>query len=228
MGVMFLGGFMSDMEGSKALAVEAFARGKGRPALRFDYSGHGQSEGTFAEGTIGRWSADALHMLDHFTDGRVVLVGSSMGGWIAGLLARARPAKIAGFIGIAAAPDFTERMWTHDLNDAERQAVLKDGKVLIPSEYGPDPYVFTKALFDDGRAQSLFASDLRIDAPVRLIQGTEDPDVPWETAKIYACHIEDSGSNDVEAVLIPGGDHRLSRDIDIARLLRVLDEIWGD
>lgn len=226
-GVMFLGGFMSDMTGSKALTVEAHAKARDRAALRFDYSGHGQSGGAFADGTIGAWAADAIYMLENYTDGPVVLVGSSMGGWIASLLARQCPEKVAGFIGIAAAPDFTDRMWTHDLNDDMRKMILTEGRVLVPSDYGPEPYTFTKALFDDGRAQSVLTEPLKIDAPVRLIQGTEDPDVPWETAKTLACHMEDSGSPDVEAILVPGGDHRLSSDSDLARLTRILDELWG-
>lgn len=227
-GVMFLGGFMSDMTGSKAMVLEGHARKRGRAALRFDYSGHGASSGAFADGTIGAWADDALFMLDQFTEGPVVLVGSSMGGWIASLIARKRPDRLAGFIGIAAAPDFTERMWAHDLTDQQRKIILTEGRVLIPSDYGPDPYIFTKALFDDGRANSVFSKPLRLDVPVRLLQGIEDPDVPWETAKTLACHMEDSGSSDVEAVLIPGGDHRLSTERDLNRLVRTLDEIWGD
>lgn len=226
-GVLWCGGFMSDMEGSKALTVEAHAKARGRASLRFDYSGHGASGGAFADGTIGSWYQDALYMLDTLTDGPQVVIGSSMGGWITCLLARARPEKIAGFIGIAAAPDFTERMWTRDLDDDQRRAILTEGRVHIASDYGPDPYVFTKALFDDGRDQSVFRDALKIDAPVRLVQGTDDPDVPWETAKTLACHLQESGSRDVEAILVPGGDHRLSSEHDLERLTRILDEIWG-
>lgn len=224
-GVLFLGGFMSDMTGSKATTIEDHGKKTGHAAVRFDYSGHGISEGKFADGTIGAWAADALHIFDTLTEGPQILVGSSMGGWIASLIARTRPERIAGFIGIAAAPDFTERLWAHELEDEHRQAIMRDGRVEIFSEYGPDPYVFTKALFDDGREQSVFNAPLKIDAPVRLIHGTSDPDVPWEEAIKLAQHMKASGSTDVEAILVPGGDHRLSTDLDLARLTRIIDEI---
>lgn len=226
-GVMFLGGFMSDMTGSKATSLEEHCRKAGKQFLRFDYQGHGASSGAFKDGTIGQWAQDALTMFDEFMTGPTILVGSSMGGWIASLLARQRPEKIAGFIGIAAAPDFTERMWAHDLSDDHRTQIMRDGYVEIHSEYGPDPYVFTKALFDDGRTNSIFAQPLKIEAPVRLLQGLEDPDVPYDTALKLANHMQESGSQDVEAIMIPAGDHRLSTEADLNRLCRTVSEIWN-
>ncbi len=223
--VLFCGGFMSDMTGSKATTLEGWAAREGRAFVRFDYSGHGASEGAFRDGTVGAWLADALHVLDTLLAGPTILVGSSMGGWIACLIARARPERVAGLIGIAAAPDFTDRLWHRELDDTARKAILDYGFVELFSEYGPDPYVFTKALFDDGRTHFVMDSSLRIDAPVRLIQGTADPDVPWETAKDLACHMQASGSADVEAVIVPAGDHRLSTEADLARLVRVVEEV---
>jgi len=223
--IMFCGGFMSDMTGSKATTLEAWAEQKGHAFVRFDYSGHGASGGQFKDGTIGQWRDDALFIFDTLLSGPVILVGSSMGGWIASLIARARPDRVAGFVGIAAAPDFTERMWTHDLDDGARKTVLDQGFVEIASDYGPDPYVFTRVLFDDGRANRVMAAPLKIAGPVRLIQGTADLDVPWQTAENLGTHMKASGTDDVEVILVPGGDHRLSSDRDLARLVRVVAEI---
>ncbi|WP_417456437.1 alpha/beta hydrolase [Kordiimonas sp.] len=217
-GVVFLGGFMSDMEGSKALALEEQARRAGRAFVRFDYQGHGQSSGKFADGTIGLWLKDALAVIDRLTTGPQILVGSSMGGWIALLAAKARRARVKALVGIAAAPDFT--LWHWDaLSDEERNTILTEGRLLVPSDYGPDPYVFTRALFEDGWRNRVNHAPIHLHIPVRLIQGTADPDVPWQTAISIADNLT---GEDVEVVLVPGGDHRLSRDVDLKRLVRVV------
>lgn len=220
-GIVFLGGFMSDMEGSKALALEAWAKAEGRAFLRFDYQGHGQSDGAFADGTIGLWARDALAALDTLTEGPQVLVGSSMGGWIALKLARARPGRVRGMVGVAAAPDFTPRMWA-SLTSAQRQAITEKGFVDVPTEYGDTPYRLTRALFEDGWRQRVMASPLYLDIPARLIQGTADPDVPWAGTLEIAKAIR---GGDVEIILVPEGDHRLSTDRDLKRLIRVTREL---
>lgn len=221
-GVIFLGGFMSDMDGGKALALEAHCRQQGRSFLRFDYQGHGQSGGDFADGTIGLWAKDALSVLDHLTQGPQVLVGSSMGGWTSLLCAKARPGRVRAFVGVAAAPDFTTRMWRDELNEEQRQTILREGLVKVPTDYGPEPYTLTKALFDDGYINRVIHQPLHLDIPIRLIQGTADMDVPWQTAQ----HIADMvTSHDVDIILVPDGDHRLSEPRDLARLTRVVDEV---
>jgi len=221
-GVVFLGGFMSDKEGGKALALEAMCKAQGRAFVRFDYQGHGQSSGKFADGTIGLWAKDAVAVIDALTQGPQILVGSSMGGWISMLAAKACPGRVKGFVGIAAAPDFTVRMWNQEFDEATRQEVLSQGYMMRPCDYGDDPYIITKALIDDGWVNRVIASPLHLDIPVRLIQGTEDPDVPWQTAQRIADAI--TGEN-VEIILVPGGDHRLSRNIDLARLTRIVTTV---
>ena len=214
-GVVFLGGFMSDMEGSKALALEAMCRRQNRAFVRFDYSGHGQSSGKFEDGTIGLWLRDALAVIDTLTEGPQILVGSSMGGWISLLLAKARRARVAAFVGVAAAPDFTVRMWNDEFSDSQRSDVLRDGFIKIPTDYGDEPYTITKALIDDGWQNRVAHGPIHLDIPVRLIQGLEDADVAWQTALSIADKIT---GNDVELTLVPGGDHRLSNNKDLERL----------
>ncbi|WP_262693349.1 alpha/beta fold hydrolase [Kordiimonas aquimaris] len=223
-GVVFLGGFMSDMEGSKALTLEAYCRQMGRSFLRFDYMGHGQSSGVFADGTIGLWTQDALAVLDALTQGPQILVGSSMGGWVSLLAAKARRSRVKALVGIAAAPDFTTRHW-EELSAEDRQTISRTGRLEVYSEYGPDPYIFTRDLFDDGWKNRVNHGPIHLDIPVRLIQGTEDPDVPWQTAISIAANLT---GNDTEVILVPGGDHRLSRDVDLKRLVRVVDELARD
>lgn len=223
-GVVFLGGFMSDMEGGKALALEAYCAATGRAFVRFDYAGHGQSGGAFADGTIGGWAADALAVIDQLTEGPQILVGSSMGGWIALLAAKARRARVRGLVGIAAAPDFTVRHWA-ELSETDQQTIMRDGKLEVYSDYGPDPYVFTKALFDDGWQNRVNNGPIHLDIPVRLIQGMADPDVPWQTATEIAGNLI---GNDTEVILVPGGDHRLSEPNDLKRLVRVVDDLVKD
>lgn len=222
-GVVFLGGFMSDMEGTKALALEAWAKRRGRAFLRFDYSGHGASSGAFTDGCIGDWAADARAAFEALTDGPQVLVGSSMGGWIAALVARADPARVAGFVGIAAAPDFTEDSMWRDMDEAQRTRLLRDGRVHLPSDYG-DPYPITRRLIEDGRDNLVLRAPLRLDVPVRLLQGTADAAVERAVALALLDHIE---GDDVRLTLVKHADHRFSEPAQLALIETTLDEILG-
>ena len=215
---VFLPGFRSDMGGAKALQTQAFCARNGLACLLLDYSGHGASGGAFEAGTIGRWRDDALFLIDQHTEGDLVLVGSSMGGWIALLLALARPERIAGLLGIAAAPDFTETLMWAAMTDGEREILLRTGLLLTPSQYG-DPIPVTRSLIEDGRNHLLLGGPIAIQAPVRLLQGEQDPDVPWQTALRLAERLE---TDDVQVTLIKDGDHRLSRPGDLALLRRTL------
>ena len=205
-GVVFLGGFRSDMEGTKALHLEAWARARGRAFLRFDYSGHGQSSGAFEDGAIGDWAEDAAAAVEALTEGPQILVGSSMGGWIALLLARRLPERIAGLVGIAAAPDFTAKMEA-DLTAAERAALATRGRVEQPSDYAPEPYVFTRRLFEDGRRNLVLETPLSLPFPVRLLQGTADTDVDIAVALRLLDH---ATGPDIRLTLVKGADHRFS------------------
>ena len=219
-GVVFLGGFRSDMTGTKAEDLAAFCAGTGRAFLRFDYSGHGASGGAFEAGSIGRWAADAEAAIGALTEGPQVLVGSSMGGWISLLLARRRPERVAGFVGVAAAPDFTLRIEAALTGEA-RAALEATGVWHRPSAYG-EPYPITRGLLEDGRRQLVLDGPFPFDRPVRLLQGQRDPDVPWETALRIA---ETVTGGVVQVVLVKDGDHRLSRGQDLALLRRVVAEI---
>ena len=210
--VIFLPGFMSDMRGSKAEALDAWAAARGRAFLRLDYSGCGESGGAFAEGTISRWRDDALAVIDAAADGPVVLVGSSMGGWIALLIAAALPEQVAALVGIAAAPDFCD--WG-DLAGL-------DGPVELPSDYGPEPTLYTAALIADGRANRVLDAPIPYAGPVRLLQGQADLDVPWSLSHDIARVL---GSADVQVTLVKDGDHRLSRPQDLALLAATLDRL---
>ncbi len=221
-GVVFLGGFASDMTGTKATALEDHCRAAGRAFLRFDYTGHGESSGRFEDGTIGRWAQDALHALDALTEGPQVLIGSSMGGWIMLLCALARPARVAGLIGIAAAPDFTEDLLWPRLDDAARAAIERDGVWRQPSEYDARGYAITRALIEDGRKHLLFDRPIAIHVPVRLIHGMKDNSVPWTTAPRIAATLL---ADDVTVKLVKDGDHRLSREQDLAILFDTLDAL---
>jgi len=220
--VVFLGGFMSDMTGSKAIALESFCRTRGQAFLRFDYSGHGQSSGRFRDGTIGSWAEDAIYAIENLTQGPLILVGSSMGGWIMLLTALRLKSRIKALIGIAAAPDFTEDLIARELNDHQRKAIEQDGYVEIPSDYGDEPYVITRALIEDGKQNLLLQSSIPLDIPVRLIQGMKDADVPWQTALRIQENLE---SDDVEITFVKNGDHRLSEPHDLERLLRTLEAL---
>ena len=214
---VFLPGFRSDMTGSKALAIESWCQARGTACLRLDYSGHGASEGAFTDGTIGQWTADALQVIDAVTQGPLLLVGSSMGGWIALLVALARPARTAAVLGIAAAPDFTETLMWDAMMPQERATLARDGVFMAPSQYG-DPTPITRALIEDGRNHLLLQAPIPIHCPVRLLQGQRDPDVPWETALRIADRVE---SPDIQVTLVKDGDHRLSRPQDLAVLQRL-------
>jgi pimeloyl-ACP methyl ester carboxylesterase len=207
------------MQGSKALHLRDWAAAHGRAMLRLDYAGHGSSGGAFEDGTIGAWAADARAVIAAQVAGPVLLVGSSMGGWIGLLLARALGAQVTGLVGIAAAPDFTETLLWKRLSPAERAALLSDGYVERPSLYGEKPYRFTRRLIEDGRAQRLLDGPIAIDCPVRLLQGQRDPDVPWPTALKLAEHLAGA---DVQVILIKDGDHRLSRPQDLDLLTRTV------
>ena len=222
--VVFLGGFRSDMMGTKAVSLEAWARRTNRAFLRFDYLGHGQSSGRFEDGTIGRWLDDSLAAIDVLTAGNLVLVGSSMGGWLSLLVARARPERLAGLVLIAAAPDFTERMLLKGLSPEDRIALERDGRLERSSQYSPEPSVFTWRLIEEGRHHLLLDEPLNVPCPVRLLHGQSDPDVPWEYSLQIAKHLK---APEVIVTLIKGGDHRLSAPADIARLIATVEELAG-
>ncbi len=215
-GVMFCGGFKSDMTGSKALALERACINAGRSFTRFDYTGHGASSGDFEEGTIGAWTGDALAIIDRVTTGPLVLVGSSMGGWIMMLAALARPERVKGLVGIAAGPDFTEDlMWARG-TAAQKAELMAKGRWVRPSVYGEEPYVITRRLIEEGRDHLLLRAPIDITCPVHLLHGQRDPDVLWETSLRLA---EKLRSDDVTVELIKNGDHRLSTSANIARIL---------
>ena len=214
-GVMFCCGFMSDMNGTKALALENHCRNIGRAYTRFDYRGHGLSSGQFIDGTIGLWAKDALAVLDRATIGPQIVVGSSMGAWIMLLLARYRPERLAGLVGIASAPDFVLRMW-ENFSEEIRHIIRKEGVYEEPTIYSDVPYAITLKLIEDGRKNLVLEDPWELHCPVRLIHGLEDPDVPWEESMRL---IEKLTSPDVMLTLIKGGDHRLSRPSDIERII---------
>lgn len=217
--IVFLPGFKSDMEGSKATHLRDWAATQGRAMLRFDYAGHGASGGIFENGTIGSWTADAAAVIAAQTQGPLLLVGSSMGGWIALLLARTMQDRVTALVGIAAAPDFTETLLWNNLSETERATLLSAGHIERPGIYGEQPYRFTRALIEDGRQQSLLNNPIPITCPVRLLQGQRDDDVPWPTALRIA---EQLASDNVQITLIKDGDHRLSRPEDLALLTRTV------
>ena len=220
--VVWLGGFHSDMTGTKAQALADWALAQGRAYLRFDYFGHGQSSGAFRDGTIGRWREDVLTVLDQLTEGPLVLVGSSMGGWLSVLAALARPERLHGLMLIAPAADFTEALMKPGLPPEAHRALTVDGVWRRPSAYEDGAYEITRELLDDGACWCVLPGPIPVTAPVRILQGGEDPDVPWRHALALA---EALDSRDLVFSLIKDGDHRLSRDQDIARLLDAVDEL---
>jgi hypothetical protein len=222
---VWLCGFRSDMGGTKAAHLHAAADAAGAPFLRFDYRGCGQSEGDFGEGTIGAWLNDALAVVDAASEGPLVLVGSSMGGWIALLVARARPERVKALFLIAPAPDFTERLMWPEMSDEARAAVLNDGVWLRPSAYDPAPTPITRALFKDGRAHLVMDSTIPFDGPVRIVHGQSDPDVPWGLSLELAERIS---SEDVRVTFIKNGDHRLSTAENLALLEATLDALCAE
>lgn len=222
--LVFLPGLRSDMQGSKAIALHAFCAERGHAMLRLDYSGHGASDGAFESGSIGEWASDALHIIKARTQGPILLVGSSMGGWIGLLLSRALGDRLAGYVGIAAAPDFTEDLMWPAFSEATRAKLLADGELRTPSAYGGEQ-IITRALIEDGRDNLVLRAPLPITCPIRLLQGQLDPDVPWRTALRIAEHVTGA---DVRVTLIKDGDHRLSRPQDIALLLSTLATLLGE
>lgn len=221
-GVVFLGGLRSDMTGTKALFLEERCRAAGRAFLRFDYSGHGASSGTFEEGCIGDWAEDAAAAIHALTEGPQVLVGSSMGGWVALLLARRMPSRVAGLVGVAAAPDFTEDgMWAR-FDKGQRHAIMEEGRLALPSEYSDDPTVITRRLIEDGRTQLVLRDPLALAIPVRLLQGTEDADVPSSVALRLLDHAD---GEDIRLTLVKGTDHRFSTPDCLALIGQALDEV---
>ena len=216
--IVFLPGYASDMTGTKALALEDWARAQGRACLRFDYAGCGQSEGDFEAQTLANWRDDVLEMLDQVVQGPAVLVGSSMGGWLMLLVARDRPEKVVALVGIAPAPDFTDWGFTQD----EKMALLTDGRLERRSPYADSPTIYTRALWLSGEAQRLLQGEIAIDVPVRILHGMQDKDVPWHHSTRLA---ELLRSGDVQTLLVKDGDHRLSRDQDIALLIRAVEEV---
>lgn len=218
---VWLSGFKSDMSGGKALAVEAWAAAQSCGALLFDYSGHGASDGRFEDGTVSAWRADALAAIDALTQGPLILVGSSMGGWMALLAALARPERVRGLVLIAPAPDFTETLMWPEFTPAQQAEIMDEGFTLRPSGYG-EPYPVTRALIEDGRQWCVLDKDIAFNGPVRILQGMQDADVPWGHALALAAALT---TPDLVLQLIKDGDHRLSREEDIARLLAACGEV---
>lgn len=221
-GIVFLGGFRSDMTGTKATFIEAWARGAGHAFLRFDYTGHGASSGEFLEGSIGDWARDAEDAITRLTEGPQVLVGSSMGGWISLLLARSLPERLAALIGIAAAPDFTEDSMYAEFTPAQRSELESAGYVDMPSDYSEEPYRITRRLIEDGRQNLVLRSPLDLSVPIRLLHGTRDTDVPISVALRTLDHVN---SPDVRLTLVKDADHRFSTPANLALLARTLEEL---
>ena len=225
-GLIWLGGFNSDMKGTKALALDAWAAERGRACVRFDYSGHGESGGAFIDGTIGRWLEECVAVFEQFCSGPQVVIGSSMGGWMALLLARAianrdvKEATLAGLVLIAPAPDFTEELMWKGFAPEVREEIETRGIWLRPSQYG-DPYPITRALIEEGRNHLLLGSAIDVGCPVRILQGAQDPDVPWQHAFALAHRLP---TEDVVLTMIQDGDHHLSRPQDIARIIAAVEE----
>ena len=220
-GIVFLGGFRSDMQGSKAVHLRDWAAAHGRAFLRFDYSGHGASDGVFEEGCIGDWAADARAAIEALTQGPQVLVGSSMGGWISLLMARTIPDRVAGLVTIAAAPDFTERGFWAGFSPGQREALMRDGRVALPSEYG-EPLILTRRLIEDGRDQLVLNQPLSLPFPARMLQGTADADVPVSWAMDLLDH---ASGEDLRLTLVKGADHRFSSPDCLDLIVATIEEV---
>jgi len=221
-GIVFLGGFRSDMTGVKATHLATAARSRGQAFVRFDYRGHGAGAPNFARHTVGDWIRDAIDVLDRLTGGPQILVGSSMGGWIMQHVALALPDRIAGLVGIACASDFTERLMWPKLPEAFRARLATDGFITVPSLYDPAGYVITAKLIEEGRRHLLLPGPIPIRCPVRLLHGTKDPDVPWQLSVELADAL---ASSDVVVTLIKDGDHRLSEPDHLARIEAAVAEL---
>lgn len=220
--VVWIGGFRSDMEGTKALALDAAARARGWRYVRYDHFAHGRSSGDWRSATIGRWREDAIALIDSL-EGPVVPVGSSMGGWVALLLALARPERLTGLVLVNPAPDFTDRLMWPGLADHQRQAILRDGEILITGE-GLGDYVLTRRMFEEARKWLLLDATVPVAAPVHILQGRADDVVPWSHA---ATLVERLTGGDVRLDLIEGGDHRLSAPADLDRLVGAVERMRG-
>ncbi len=221
--LLFCGGFRSDMEGTKAQFLENECKARGQAYIRFDYSGHGASDGLFNEGTIGDWKDDTLAIIDQVIAEPVIIAGSSMGGWIGLLAALERPDLVKGLVGIAAAPDFTREIYEEHFDDGHRALLEKQGYVDIPSDYSDEPYRITKALIDDGARHCLLDNEIALTIPVRLVQGMQDTDVPWQKAYRIKNAIPDASLGEV--LLVESGDHRLSRPEDLELLDQQIQDL---
>jgi pimeloyl-ACP methyl ester carboxylesterase len=224
-GVVFLGGFTSDMTGTKAGALDAWCRHRARAFVRFDYLGHGRSSGRFEQGTIGRWVQDALAIIDQLTEGPQILIGSSMGGWIMLLAALARPDRIAGLLGIASAADLTEELLWKRFDADTRRRLGTHGLIRLPSDYNDSPYLITEELIEEGRGHLLLTDTIPLSCPIRLLHGMGDLDVPWQTSLRIA---EQLAGDNVRLILIKDGDHRLSRPEDLALMTDTLAGLLND
>ncbi|MGE0742442.1 MAG: alpha/beta hydrolase [Hyphomonadaceae bacterium] len=218
---VWLGGFKSDMSGTKAQALAHWARERGQGFLRFDYSGHGQSGGSFEDGSISRWLDDTLTVIGAQTSGDLVLVGSSMGGWLALLTAR-RTARVKGLLLIAPAADFTERLMWPSFSPEQQAEIMSEGRLALPSAYSAEPTIITRAMIEDGKTHSLMHAPYPFAGPVRILQGGDDPDVPTAHVQALTAILQ---SEDVRLDIIAAGDHRLSRPQDIARLVATADDL---
>lgn len=222
-GVIFLGGFRSDMTGTKATYLEKVCQSLNRAFLRFDYSGHGQSDGKFEESGIGQWKQDALDVIDHLTQGPQILVGSSMGGWLMILAALARKERIAGLMGIAAAPDFVDPLVLESLNNEQREDLKNKGICYLKEEESGKTYPLTKKMVQDAKANEILKKPLLLDCPILLVHGLEDKDVPWEYSKRLLDHCT---SQNITLTLIKNGDHRLSKEHELKILAQTLKSFF--
>lgn len=227
--VVWFGGFKSDMTGTKATALDDWAKARGQAFVRFDYFGHGASSGDFADGTISRWLDDGMQVLAEIATGPVVLVGSSMGGWLSllaarALLGRGEGDRLKGMVLIAPAPDFTERLMWAGFSDEIRRQIMEDGRYNQPSDYDDEPYIITRDLIEDGRTHLILDQPIPVTCPVRILQGMQDEDVPWQHALMLVEALE---GDDVAYTLVKSGDHRLSEPADIIRLHQALDDVAG-
>ena len=218
---IWCGGLKSDMEGGKATHLHDWAIEEGRPYIRFDYFGHGVSSGAFRDGTISRWSADVVQLIDELTTGDIILVGSSMGGWASLLAALKRPKRVKGLLLIAPAPDFTQKLTWAEWTEEQRETLARDGIVYVPSDYD-EPYEYSRALMEDGKQNQILDAPIKFEGPVRILQGAADPVVPWQ----YSQQILDViTSEDVDYTLVKNGDHSLSAPDDLDRLVRAAKDL---
>jgi pimeloyl-ACP methyl ester carboxylesterase len=221
-GVIFLGGYRSDMTGTKALFLEDYCRRRGRAYVRFDYFGHGASSGEFALGTVARWREDAIAVIDSLTEGPQILVGSSMSGWVMVLAGLARRDRVGALVGIAGAPDFTEELLWPRLTPAQRREIEERGRILLPSDFDPAGYLYTRALIEDGRKHLVLRGPIPLNIPARLLHGMRDGSVPWQLSLRLADRL---AGQDIAVTLVKDGDHRLSRPPDLALLAQILDAL---